>query len=144
MICYKIAALGHLNHFPNPLPSTSSCLLLVGKRLSLLLPCLASSTILHPHSLLNRAPTLEILRFSTPVFHLDQIPQHYSCNSRSQLNLLSSCPLCCSSSFSSFFFCLPIKQAGQSKNNLKSECWLVPAFNFYWSSDFMKQVSQSF
>lgn len=99
-----------------PHPSTSSCLLLVGKRLSILLPCSAFSTILHPHSLLKMAPTLEILSFSTPIFHLYQIPQHSSCNSRSQLNLLSSCLLCCSSSFSSFFFCPPIKQVGQFKH----------------------------
>lgn len=83
--------------------SIASCLLLVGKRLSVVLACLAFSTILHPHSLLKMAPTLEILCFSTSIFHLYQIPQHSSCKSRRQLSLLSSCLLCCSHSFS---FCL--------------------------------------
>lgn len=94
--------------------SIASCLLPVGKWLSVLLACLAFSTVLHPHSLLKMAPTLEILRFSASVFHLYRIPQHSSCNSRSQLSLLSSCLLCCSHSFS-LFSCPAVKHVGQFK-----------------------------
>lgn len=115
MIYYKTAALGHLNYFSFFSFSIASCLLLVGKRLSVLLACLAFSTILHPHSLFKMAPTLETLRFSTSTFHLYQIPQHSSCNSRSQLSLLSSCLLCCSRSFSSLFSCPAAKHVGQFK-----------------------------
>lgn len=97
--------------------SIASCLLLVGKRLSVLLACLAFSTILHPHSLLKMAPTLEILYFSASIFHLSQIPQHSSYNSRRQLSLLTSCLLCCSHS-SSFLFALLLSKLGSLYSNI--------------------------